>query len=78
MSTPTGINAGPVTDWIATRVDGLATPLTFDQIEGGASNLTYRVTDDAGARYVLRRPPPLLAAALRALLVVAGSARGCH
>ncbi|NCG24563.1 MAG: phosphotransferase [Actinobacteria bacterium] len=57
MSTPTGINAGPVTDWIATRVDGLATPLTFDQIEGGASNLTYRVTDDAGARYVLRRPP---------------------
>lgn len=57
MSTPTGINAGPVTDWIATRVDGLTTPLTFDQIEGGASNLTYRVTDAAGVRYVLRRPP---------------------
>ena len=57
MSTPTGINAGPVTDWIAARVDGLTTPLTFDQIEGGASNLTYRVTDATGVRYVLRRPP---------------------
>ncbi|MBT5138252.1 MAG: phosphotransferase family protein [Acidimicrobiaceae bacterium] len=57
MSTPTGINADAVTDWIAGRVDGLATPLTFDQIEGGASNLTYRVTDAAGVRYVLRRPP---------------------
>jgi aminoglycoside phosphotransferase (APT) family kinase protein len=55
--TPTGINRGPVTDWIAARVDGLATPLQFDQIEGGASNLTYRVTDAAGVRYVLRRPP---------------------
>lgn len=57
MSTTTGINAAAVTDWIAARVDGLTTPLTFDQIEGGASNLTYRVTDATGVRYVLRRPP---------------------
>jgi aminoglycoside phosphotransferase (APT) family kinase protein len=32
-------------------------PLTFHQIAGGRSNLTYRVDDDAGASWVLRRPP---------------------
>lgn len=55
--TPTGINPGPVTDWIAAHVDGLSLPLEFEQIAGGASNLTYRVTDSTGDRYVLRRPP---------------------
>ncbi len=57
MSAPTGISAGPVTEWIAARVDGLTTPLEFEQITGGASNLTFRVTDAAGAKFVLRRPP---------------------
>ncbi|MDG2112722.1 MAG: phosphotransferase family protein [Actinomycetota bacterium] len=32
-------------------------PLEFDLITGGHSNLTYRVTDSAGTRWVLRRPP---------------------
>ena len=32
-------------------------PLTFDLIAGGHSNLTYKVTDDNGAEFVLRRPP---------------------
>ncbi len=54
---PTGINPGPVTAWLATRIPELATPLTFELITGGASNLTFQVSDDTGGRWVLRRPP---------------------
>ncbi len=54
---PTGINPGPVTAWLATRIPELATPLTFELITGGASNLTFQVSDDNGGRWVLRRPP---------------------
>ena len=57
MSTPGGIDPGPVTDWLLGRRPDLVTPLSFDLITGGASNLTYRVTDAAGTRLVLRRPP---------------------
>ncbi len=57
MTSPTGINVEPVTAWLAERIDGLAAPLTFALITGGASNLTFRVTDANGQRYVLRRPP---------------------
>ena len=32
-------------------------PLRFELITGGLSNLTYRVTDAEGRRWVLRRPP---------------------
>ena len=35
----------------------LAPPLRFELIAGGRSNLTFGVTDAAGDRYVLRRPP---------------------
>ncbi|KUH85875.1 MULTISPECIES: phosphotransferase family protein [unclassified Mycobacterium] len=40
-------------------------PLHFHRIGLGQSNLTYRVTDEAGSAWVLRRPPlgPLLASA---------------
>lgn len=55
--TPDGIDAEPVTDWLATRVPALDRPLTFELITGGHSNLTYRVIDAAGRRWVLRRPP---------------------
>lgn len=51
-----GIDAAPVTAWLADRVE-LSAPLTFELITGGHSNLTYRVTDAAGRRWVLRRPP---------------------
>jgi aminoglycoside phosphotransferase (APT) family kinase protein len=40
-----------------THVDGAAGPFTFDVIAGGHSNLTYKVTDANGRRFVLRRPP---------------------
>jgi aminoglycoside phosphotransferase (APT) family kinase protein len=52
-----GIDAEGVTAWIAERVPALDRPLAFDLIAGGHSNLTYRVTDAAGRRWVLRRPP---------------------
>ncbi len=43
--------------WLAEHVDGLAVPVEFGLVSGGRSNLTYRVTDAAGATYALRRPP---------------------
>jgi aminoglycoside phosphotransferase (APT) family kinase protein len=52
-----GIDTVAVTAWLAERIDGLATPLDFELLAGGHSNLTYRVTDQNGAAYVLRRPP---------------------
>jgi aminoglycoside phosphotransferase (APT) family kinase protein len=54
---PTGIDPGPVTEWLAARVPALTPPLTFSLIAGGHSNLTYTVTDGGGRRWVLRRPP---------------------
>ena len=53
---PKGIDPEPVTAWLATEV-GVAPPLDFDPIAGGASNLTFVVTDAAGRKVVLRRPP---------------------
>ena len=51
-----GIKAEAVTGWLDERVD-IAPPLKFEVIPGGRSNLTYRVTDTSGRRWVLRRPP---------------------
>ena len=53
---PKGIDPEPVTDWLAAEV-GAVPPLDFDPIAGGASNLTFVVTDADGRRVVLRRPP---------------------
>ena len=52
-----GIDLEPVTSWFTANIAGTAPPLSFDLIAGGRSNLTYRVTDTAGASWVLRRPP---------------------
>ena len=54
---PAGIDRETVTRWLAGHVDGLVAPVEFELISGGRSNLTYRVTDAAGALYALRRPP---------------------
>ena len=53
---PDGIDAPAVTRWLAERAD-VSGDLAFSTIQGGRSNLTYTVRDDAGARWVLRRPP---------------------
>ena len=52
-----GIDTERVTAWFEANVGSVVPPLRFDLIAGGHSNLTYRVTDDAGSRWVLRRPP---------------------
>ena len=52
-----GIHAGPVSEWLAAHIDGATPPFEFEIIVGGHSNLTYKVTDAAGERFVLRRPP---------------------
>jgi aminoglycoside phosphotransferase (APT) family kinase protein len=38
-------------------VNGAVAPFRFELITGGRSNLTFLVTDGAGTRFVLRRPP---------------------
>ncbi|HEV3295369.1 MAG TPA: phosphotransferase [Streptosporangiaceae bacterium] len=52
-----GIEAERVGHWLVEHVDGLVGPVEFGLISGGRSNLTFRVTDAAGAAYALRRPP---------------------
>ncbi len=54
---PPGINPAEVTAWLARHADEVTPPLGFDLITGGHSNLTFRVEDAAGHRWVLRRPP---------------------
>jgi aminoglycoside phosphotransferase (APT) family kinase protein len=56
MGTVTGVNEVNVTSWMAQNVGAVA-PLDFELIAGGRSNLTFRVTDAAGATFALRRPP---------------------
>ncbi len=56
-SAPEGIHADRVTEWFTEHVEGVVAPLRFELIAGGHSNLTYAVTDRAGSRWVLRRPP---------------------
>ncbi|WP_063058280.1 phosphotransferase family protein [Nocardia sienata] len=52
-----GIDIERVTAWFAAHIPAAVPPLRFDLITGGRSNLTYRVHDESGARWVLRRPP---------------------
>jgi aminoglycoside phosphotransferase (APT) family kinase protein len=52
-----GIDAERVGRWLASHVEGLVGPVEISLVSGGRSNLTYRVTDAAGAEYALRRPP---------------------
>ena len=43
--------------WFRSNVPGAEPPLGFERISGGRSNLTYSVSDHAGRRWALRRPP---------------------
>src|SRR3979411_1624833 len=44
--------------FMTTHVEGFVPPVRAEQFKGGQSNPTYRLTDGAGRRYVLRRKPP--------------------
>ncbi|MDW3216218.1 MAG: phosphotransferase family protein [Ilumatobacteraceae bacterium] len=52
-----GLDDDRVSHWLAENIDGAVGPFRYELIVGGRSNLTFRVTDASGTRYVLRRPP---------------------
>lgn len=52
-----GIAEERVGAWLAANVAGVTRPFAYERIGGGRSNLTFAVTDAAGWRFVLRRPP---------------------
>ena len=52
-----GVERAAVERFFAAHVPGVLLPLRFTLISGGRSNLTYRVEDARGSRWVLRRPP---------------------
>ncbi len=52
-----GINEPAVSNWISSKLPYLAPPFSYELIAGGRSNLTYALSDSAGAKIVLRRPP---------------------
>lgn len=54
---PAGIDGPAVTDWFRANVPDAQPPLSFSRVAGGHSCLTFVVTDAAGQRFVLRRPP---------------------
>lgn len=52
-----GYDRPAVEAWIQENIDDLSPPFTWEQLEGGHSNLTYALTDGEGRRAVIRRPP---------------------
>jgi aminoglycoside phosphotransferase (APT) family kinase protein len=52
-----GVDADRVEHWLRDHVPHLEGPLDLALIAGGHSNLTFEVADQAGGRWVLRRPP---------------------
>ena len=52
-----GLDLEPVSAWLADHVDGVTPPFSARLLAGGRSNLTFMLTDGAGRRLVLRRPP---------------------
>lgn len=57
MTDTEGIAPDRVSAWFADHIPDTSLPLDFQLIAGGHSNLTYLVTDAAGRKWVLRRPP---------------------
>lgn len=58
---PPGISVAEVTNWLGTQLEASGTELVgeldFHQIAGGRSNLTFKLTDESGNSWALRRPP---------------------
>lgn len=54
---PEGYRVDAVEAWIAQHVTGLTPPFEWTRLEGGHSNLTYRLDDQNGKQAVIRRPP---------------------
>lgn len=54
---PAGVHEANVERWFAEHVADAQPPFAYELIAGGHSNLTYKLTDASGQRFVLRRPP---------------------
>ena len=54
---PEGYDVEKVEEWIRTNISELSPPLRWIRLEGGHSNLTYRIEDSYGKAAVIRRPP---------------------
>ena len=54
---PEGYRVGAVETWIKDNISGLTPPFQWTRLEGGHSNLTYRLDDALGRQAVIRRPP---------------------
>ena len=52
-----GIDVPRTEAWFEANAGEVELPLSFERIAGGRSNLTFAVTDAAGSRWALRRPP---------------------
>ncbi|MBI2706490.1 MAG: phosphotransferase family protein [Actinobacteria bacterium] len=52
-----GIDVANVTAWMVEHAGAVDPPLEFGLIQGGHSNLTFDVRDQADGHWVLRRPP---------------------
>ena len=52
-----GLDRERLEDWFRESVPGAEPPLSYERIAGGRSNLTFRVSDADGGRWILRRPP---------------------
>ena len=62
-SRPPGLDIDRTTAWLSANVPDMEPPFSFGLIAAGSSNLTYRIGDAAGERFILRRPPATAALA---------------
>ena len=54
---PEGYAVDAVEAWIASNIPSLTPPFKWTRLEGGHSNLTYKLDDSNGKEAVIRRPP---------------------
>ncbi len=54
---PEGYKVDAVNQWVKENVPALTPPFKWTRLEGGHSNLTYRLEDANGKLAVIRRPP---------------------
>lgn len=55
--TPEGYDVKAVESWISDNIPSLSPPFEWTRLQGGHSNLTYKIVDTAGTEAVIRRPP---------------------
>jgi len=54
---PEGYDTDAVDKWVSENTQSLVPPFKWYRLEGGHSNLTYRIDDANGKQAVIRRPP---------------------